>query len=81
VLVAKRQFSAWILLERLLFYLKNVKKTIYLPIQKFDYIPFEATIPGILYRKRASDRDEFVFESENVSLTSEKIKNEVKAFF
>uniref|UniRef100_A0A914L7C7 AMP-dependent synthetase/ligase domain-containing protein n=1 Tax=Meloidogyne incognita TaxID=6306 RepID=A0A914L7C7_MELIC len=48
--------------------------------EKFDYIPFEATIPGILYRKRASDRDEFVFESENVSLTSEKIKNEVEKF-
>uniref|UniRef100_A0A915NZ90 AMP-dependent synthetase/ligase domain-containing protein n=2 Tax=Meloidogyne TaxID=189290 RepID=A0A915NZ90_9BILA len=48
--------------------------------EKFDYIPFEATIPGILYRKRASDRDEFVFESENVSFTSEKIKNEVEKF-
>uniref|UniRef100_A0A1I8AW31 AMP-binding domain-containing protein n=1 Tax=Meloidogyne hapla TaxID=6305 RepID=A0A1I8AW31_MELHA len=48
--------------------------------EKFDYIPFEATIPGILYRKRASDRDEFVFESENISLTSEKIKSEVEKF-
>ncbi|KAF7632256.1 hypothetical protein Mgra_00008324 [Meloidogyne graminicola] len=48
--------------------------------EKFDYIPYEATIPGILYRKRSSDRDEFVFESENVSFTSEKIKNEVEKF-
>ena len=46
-------------------------------LQKSDYVPYETTIPSLVYRKLACDRTAFEFDSEKVTMSFGKIKNEV----
>uniref|UniRef100_A0A914C6Y4 AMP-dependent synthetase/ligase domain-containing protein n=1 Tax=Acrobeloides nanus TaxID=290746 RepID=A0A914C6Y4_9BILA len=43
-----------------------------------DFIPYEITIPELIYRKSQSNRMAVVFDSEKVSLTCQQIKNEIE---
>lgn len=48
------------------------------PVQtEGEFIPFETTIPEIICKKASSNRVAYVFHSENITFTHEKIKNEV----
>lgn len=43
-----------------------------------EFIPFETTIPEIICKKASSNRVAYVFHSENITFTHEKIKNEME---
>lgn len=43
-----------------------------------EFIPFECTIPELVYKKCSSDRIAAIFDSEKIVLTFSKLKSEVK---
>ncbi|KAK0423761.1 hypothetical protein QR680_008315 [Steinernema hermaphroditum] len=43
------------------------------------YVPHEVTIPELIYRKKANERVALVFDSEKVTFSFEKLKNEMEA--
>uniref|UniRef100_A0A915DEV5 AMP-dependent synthetase/ligase domain-containing protein n=1 Tax=Ditylenchus dipsaci TaxID=166011 RepID=A0A915DEV5_9BILA len=46
--------------------------------KKGEFIPYEATIPELVYRKCSSDRIAVIFDSEKLALTFGQLKNEME---